>query len=266
MDVEQDFPSKIKNGYVGIEHLQRFLLLLRQLDLDASFFITADVCNRFPETVRQIHSDGHLIGCHGYCHRELWFKTYRQQLDEIERATLVLSEVLGFRPSMFRAPRFSVNERTLKALEKLDYSMDSSILPNHEVRCFKGLIKCHSHKGAPVSPYHPSLKDIKVKGSSSLIEVPLTENPLFAGAPIGAGFLNKYGVDETLKAISLVQNDYVMFLLHPWELIDIGQYYPYLEDWILEICSGDLSILEQFFEAIKKEHIVCNFKDIMQNI
>jgi peptidoglycan/xylan/chitin deacetylase (PgdA/CDA1 family) len=264
VDVEQDFPAKVKNGYLGVESLPQLLSILKQINIKATFFITADTCARYPEIMQQILDNGHLIGCHGYNHKELWFKTYYQQLKEIKKSTAIIVDTLGVQPKMFRAPRFSVNKNTIKALIKLNYEIDSSILPNHEVRMLKGIFRCHSHKNAPILPYYPSTKCILEKDTnSSLIEVPLTENPLLTGAPIGAGFLNKYGADKTLQAISMVKQDYVIFLIHPWELIDLSLYYPSLNPWVFEICSGNINEFEYFFKKLCNKYTICNLDDVL---
>lgn len=263
IDTEQDISSKLKNSYKGIDKLPLFLDLLKRMNIKACFFITADVCKRYPDTMKRLVEDGHEIGCHGYNHKELWFKTYNQQLKEIKKSTDIIHSILGVSPKMFRAPRFSVTKRTIKALEDLGYIIDSSILPNSVVKEYKGLITCHSHIGGPIQPYHPSRKNILEIGNSTIVEVPLSENPLLEGAPIGAGFLNKFGLSKTLEAIQQVKTDYVMFLIHPWELVDLFDYYPDLDSWITEICSGNLELYEELFSLMKKTHQFCTLEDLI---
>ena len=264
IDVEQDIPSKLNGSYKGIESLPQFLDLLKKMNLKASFFTTADVCIKYPEIMKRIVNENHQIGCHGYSHRELWFKTYNQQLKEIRKSTEIIKDILGIEPHIFRAPRFSANNKTIKVLEELGYEIDSSVLPNNVVKGFKGLFTFHSHIGAQNTPYHPSYKDIVKKGESPIIEVPLTENPTIEGAPIGAGFLNKFGAIKTCEIMNEVKEEYLIFLIHPWELVDLSKYYPSLDSWVLEICSENLRLYEEFFESLKKEYIFCNFKDLFQ--
>ncbi len=47
-----------------------------------------------------------------------------------------------------------------------------------------------------------------------------------------------------------------MFLMHPWELVDLKAHYPNLKEWVLELCKDDFSKFEQFFSEIKKSATV----------
>jgi peptidoglycan/xylan/chitin deacetylase (PgdA/CDA1 family) len=264
IDVEQDIPSKLNGSYKGIESLPQLLDLLKKMDIKASFFTTADVCIKYPEIMERIVTEEHQIGCHGYSHKELWFKTYKQQLKEIRKSTEVINNLLGIKPKIFRAPRFSVNEKTIRVLEELGYEIDSSVLPNNIVKELRGLITFHSHIGAHKVPYYPSSKNILEDGDTSVLEVPITENPMIKGAPIGAGFLNKYGIAKTFEVINEVKEEYLIFLIHPWELVDLSKYYPELDRWVLEICSENLNLYEDLFQLIQKSHLFCRFEDVFQ--
>jgi peptidoglycan/xylan/chitin deacetylase (PgdA/CDA1 family) len=263
VDVEEDISLYLSKSYKGVEEgLPRFLDLLESLALKADFFFTSDVCLRYPKIVRRIAEEGHGIGCHGYTHKELWFKTYGRQLRELREATESIERISGIRPKMFRAPRFSANGRTIKALEELGYRVDSSVMPGRVTRIFRGLFKVQSFEGAPKAPYHPSYRDIAREGDASILEVPLTESPV-NGITIGAGSLNKFGLEKMEEAIELVEQGYIIFLIHPWELIDLGEYYPKLKDRVKEICSNDLEPLRKFFESIHGEYEICCMSDVV---
>ncbi|KAF5436404.1 Peptidoglycan/xylan/chitin deacetylase [Candidatus Methanophagaceae archaeon] len=127
MDIEQDISSKLNESYKGVEVLPKFLDLLKKHDLKASFFTTADVCARFPNTIKRIVPEGHELGCHGLNHEMFWFKSYRKQYKEIKKATEIIEQVVGIRLKMFRTPNFGVSGKTVKALEQVGYEIDSSV-------------------------------------------------------------------------------------------------------------------------------------------
>lgn len=264
IDIEQDISSKLKNSYKGVEALPLFLNLLKKFDLNASFFTTGDICIKYPEIIKKIVDDKHELGCHGLNHEMFWFKSYKDQLKEIEKATNIIEEVSSYRPKMFRTPKFGVSIKTIKALEKLDYEIDSSVMPNAVTKILKGLYKVHSLVGAPMMPYYPSYVDITKKGDSTILEIPLTESPV-KGMMIGSGSLNKFGVDKVIDAINLVEVDYIMFLIHPWELINLQKYYPNLPDWVLEISSDNLDEFEKLFLYIKKKFRISTIDDIAKD-
>ena len=248
VDVEQDISSYLKNSYKGVElGLPPFLDMLENLKIKADFFVTADVCQKYPSIIEKIADNGHTIGSHGLQHQQLWFKSYAKQFDELSMSSKLIEKYIGEKPTMFRAPAFSATPNTLKALEKLNYSIDSSVMPGAVVKKIKGMLKVKSFKDAPRTPYHPSSKDIAKKGNMNIIEVPLSENPIFPGAPFGAGALNLFGIEKMLKATEAISEDYIIFLIHPWEIVNLGKYHPTLKNWVKDICSDDLNNFNEFF-------------------
>lgn len=263
IDVEQDISSYLKNSYKGVEFgLSPFLDLLGELKIKADFFVTADVCQRYTTIIKKIVENGHSIGSHGLSHEQLWFKSYSKQLDELSISTKVIEKYTGYRPTMFRAPSFSATGNTLKVLEKLNYTIDSSVMPGAIVKRIKGLLTIKSFKNAQRIPYHPSSKDIVKNGEMSLVEVPLTENPIFRGAPFGAGGLNSFGVEKMLGAAETVPEYYVIFLIHPWELVNLGEYHPTLKTWVKGICSDDMDKFKSFFLNIRQKFDLSTISEI----
>ena len=264
MDIEQDISSKLKSSYKGVEALPKFLDLLENHDLKASFFTTADVCIKYPDIIKRIVQEEHELGCHGLNHEMFWFKSYRKQLMEIKKATEIIENVTGIRPKMFRTPKFGVSGKTIRVLEKVGYEIDSSVMPNAVTRIFKGIYKVHSLAGAPKAPYYPSYENAAKKGDSTILEIPLTESPV-KDVTIGSGSLNKFGIKKMVDAINNVEQNYIMFLIHPWELIELREFYPHLKEWVLELGSGNLEEFEEFFEYVKKTYEISSIGEIAKN-
>jgi peptidoglycan/xylan/chitin deacetylase (PgdA/CDA1 family) len=268
MDIEQDISIYLKNSYVGVEEgIPPFLELLEKYGIVMDCFITADICKRFSKLIKNIAQKGHNIGCHGYDHSIQYYceRNYKKQLEDISRATKDIERVLGFKPNMFRAPNFSVDANTIKVLEQLDYEIDSSILPGRLVKKLK-IFTIYNHTSAPNVPYNPSRETVTKKGDSPIIEIPLTENPNLKGAPLGMGYLNFKGLNETISATHHVKNEYITFLIHPWELVDLKKYHPDLKSWVYNICSSNLKPLDSFFEYVVKEYESTTFEDIYQAV
>lgn len=264
MDIEQDISSKLKGSYKGVEALPEFLDLFKNLNLKVSFFTTADVCVKYPEIIKRIVREEHELGCHGLNHEMFWFKSYRTQLMEIKKATEVIENVVGIKPKVFRTPKFGVSGKTIKALEKVGYEIDSSVMPNAVTKIFKGLYKVHSLAGAPKTPYYPSYKDVTKEGDSTILEIPLTESPV-KGITIGSGSLNKFGIDKMVEAINQVEQGYIMFLMHPWELVNLRKYYPNLKEWVLELCSDNLEEFEKLFEYAVRKYEISTINEIAED-
>ncbi|MFQ5884128.1 MAG: polysaccharide deacetylase family protein [Thermoplasmata archaeon] len=264
VDVERDISRYIEEGYIGVkEGIPPLLDLLSDLDIQGNFFLTGNVCDKHPVIMREISSRGHSIGCHGSEHRVQYYssKSREWQEEDISKAGKQIQSVLGATPKAFRAPNFSVNSDTLQVLESLGYELDSSVLPGRRVKKWK-LFAILDFRNAPREPYRPSREEITTPGNSNIVEVPVTENPLYPGIPIGSGFLNYFGEREFLKAVGSVKQYYVVLLLHPWELVDLEEHYPELPEWVIKACKSNFRNLRTCLEELSSTNQFVLLEDI----
>lgn len=266
VDVEKDISKYLKNSYKGIEEgLPCLLDILDEFKIISDFFITANACKKYPTIINRIIDEGHNIGCHSYDHSILYgAKSYKKQYKDLTKATSEIEKITGKRLEMFRAPNFCINGDTIKALERLDYSVDSSILPGRLAKKWRLFTICN-YRNAPKTPYRLSYTDVKERGESSIVEVPLTENPLIKGVPIGTGYLNYFGYEKAVETLDKIENVYTIFLIHPWELVDLGSYYPHLREWLHKSCSSDLEPLKRLLKYVRKNYTFSTIEEIVKN-
>lgn len=261
VDVEPDFA--LPNSHAGLTSgIPRLLDVLASVSIPADFFALGEVVAQFPGIIRRIVEAGHTAGSHSNRHELLCLRPLHQQLAEIRASTQTISRLVGRPVSMFRAPNFSANGATVRALEELGILCDSSVLPGRVARRWRAL-SVYDHRSAPRRPYRPSRKDIDSPGESDVWEVPVTENPLQPGTPIGLGFLNSQGVDETVRAVEMAGGEYVAFLIHPWEAVDMPVRSQRLPRWLESACSADLDALIRFLDTAKDRWGVTTANEIV---
>ncbi len=251
VDLEQDYPTSTRS-FRGVEEgLPKLLALFRRLGIRAHFFVTADLCLGYADRLKAILAGGHDIGCHGASHQVPYYsaKPFQWQLDSIRRATHTLEACLGVRPRGFRAPNFSVNGKTIAALDATGYEHDSSVLPGRRVRRIGRTLL--DFLSAPRLPYHPSSSNPATPGNARILEIPVTENPIVGGGPLGLGFVNARGVAETLEALGTSVGSPTIFLIHPWELVDPPKRGPL---WMASGCTSDTTKIEAFLDRLVVEH------------
>lgn len=125
IDVEQDVPPYL-NTWRGIkEGLPALLDLLSKHNIRATFFVTGQAAEKFPEIVKKISRE-HEVACHGYGHERLDKLNIDEQFKGISLATKILADVTNQRILGFRAPNFKPSIYTFEILERLDYAYDSS--------------------------------------------------------------------------------------------------------------------------------------------
>lgn len=98
----------------------------------ATFFCLGWIAGRHPDLIRKIAADGHEIGCHSMNHQLVY-----NQKKEFFKADLIesisrLEDILGKKVKTYRAPGFSVTEKTKWVFEILRESgveNDCSVFP-----------------------------------------------------------------------------------------------------------------------------------------
>lgn len=120
-----------------VNSTEKILQLLSEKHLQATFFIVGWTAERFPDLVRKISEAGHEIGVHSYRHRLIYNLSPEEFRSDIVQCRDILETITGVRPACFRAPSFSITEKSLWALDILaeeGFQYDSSIYPIYHDR------------------------------------------------------------------------------------------------------------------------------------
>ncbi len=152
--------------------------LLELCRVRATFFVLGNICVKAPDLIRQIHQAGHEIQTHGYDHTEVTLMTKESFKQDLQRAKGVLEDTIGQRISGYRAPKFSIAETNLWALDVLaqcGFEYDSSIVPMR--------IRTYGIDGWPSGEHC-----LRTSSGAELIEIPVaTVRYLGRRFPLGGG-------------------------------------------------------------------------------
>ena len=232
IDLEDWFHAELIRPHAGERPVRRvaeatepILALLERYGVRATFFVVGEVLRDHPQLVRRIYERGHEVGCHGWSHRPLWaldragFIRELEAFDREAAKVLPVEEVVGF-----RAPTFSLDERTAWALEVLrerGFRYDASLFPVRNG--LYGVARCPERAYCPAAGKltvgrEPGGDDL---GAGELVELPMTAVRL-AGlrVPVSGGFYLRATPWPLLKALAQRVNaegrPFVLYL-HPWE-------------------------------------------------
>lgn len=199
-----EMPSRIERS------METILSLLEEYDTKATFFVLGWIAQRHPSLVRRIRRGGHEIASHGFWHQPLSGMTRKTFVEDVRRAQVAIESAADTTPIGFRAPSYSIDERTSWAfdgLRELGFRYDSSVYP---VRAPHGR---YGWRNSPLKPH---------RVRTDLWEFPLPTLTLWGRrvpAATGAYFriapcaVTTMAIEQNLnRGISVVVN------IHPWEL------------------------------------------------
>lgn len=187
------------------------LAMFAQQGISATFFTLGWVAQRHPALVRRIADAGHELASHGWDHERVFRMTSQEFAHDLEMSRKAIEDAGGQRVSGYRAPSFSIDQRTPWAHEVLaeqGYAYSSSVAP-----------VAHDHYGwreAPRFAFRP------VPGSD-FVEIPVT-TVTFAGRRLaagGGGFFRvlPYGFSRwAIRQVNRREGRPAVFYFHPWEV------------------------------------------------
>ena len=193
----------------------RILDLFAEADVKATFFTLGWIAQRNGPLMRRIVEAGHELASHGYDHARVFTFDRKAFAADILRARKTIEDAGGVPITGYRAPSFSIDQRTPWAYMELaeqGYAYSSSVAP-----------VAHDHYGwrkAPRFAFRPL-------PWSDLVEIPVT-TAMLGGRRVaagGGGFFRvlPYGFSRwAIRQVNRREERPAVFYFHPWE-IDPGQ-------------------------------------------
>ena len=200
------------NAWAGKEDrlhkgMDAILELLNKSNTKCTFFILGWIGERYPKLIQQLAKEGHEIASHGYSHEKVYNLNPNSFRDETKKTKDILENISGQTVRGFRAPFFSINSKSLWALEVLKecgFEYDCSISP---VKTWR-----YGISGCPEKIFE--IKEL------SILEFPVTTFQLLGKKfNVGGAYFRifpYYFFNKTYKNNSKI-NQPTMFYAHPWE-------------------------------------------------
>ena len=208
-----------------------------------TFFIVGWIAERYPGLVREIQERGHEIACHGYAHQVIFSQSKEQFKEDVRKAKSILEDIVGADVVGYRAPTYSITDKTLWALNillELGFRYDSSLFPiAHDVYGFPQaprfpfMIEFQNGRpsfGESFNDRFGTSESVSTSNESrslgpgkNLIEFPISTFRFGnRNIPVsGGGYfrLFPYSLSEwLLKSINRRESKPFFFYLHPWEI------------------------------------------------
>ncbi len=185
------------------------LALFAESGVKATFFTLGWVAHRYPGLIRRIVEAGHEIASHGWDHQRVFTMDAHVFRADLARARAAIEDAAGVKVTGYRAPSFSIDQRTPWAhvvLAEEGYTYSSSIAPVQ-----------HDHYGWREAPRYA----FRPLSDSALIELPVTVAEIGKRRlATGGGFFRLLPAALTNFAVRQVNgvDRPAIFYFHPWEI------------------------------------------------
>jgi peptidoglycan/xylan/chitin deacetylase (PgdA/CDA1 family) len=101
------------------EFTPKFLDLLKENQIKATFFCIGKQIEKYPDTFQRIISEGHSLGNHTYSHsNNTGFLSTSKMIEEIEKCDDVIFEIGNIKTNLYRPPFGVTNPNISKAIKK----------------------------------------------------------------------------------------------------------------------------------------------------
>lgn len=138
---------------------------LKKYGVKATFFLLGTNMEKFPEFVKRISEEGHVIANHTYSHVNLTQVSDQEYHNQIQRSNEIIQNLVGYKPKFFRPPYGAINENQLQwateqgmmvtqwSVDTLDWQGLSAenITSTVEANAFPGsIVLQHNAQGVPL--------------------------------------------------------------------------------------------------------------------
>ena len=103
-------------------YTSQILDVLKENNVQASFFITAHYLNTQEELVRRMIKEGHIVGNHTVNHKDLVKLSDEEIKREITDLSNSIYDKFGYEVTFFRPPKGEYSERIIKIASELNYT------------------------------------------------------------------------------------------------------------------------------------------------
>lgn len=101
----------------------QILDILRKYNVPATFFLIGNKIIQYPEVVKRIIAEGHIIANHTWSHPDLTKITKEELIAETKLTEDILKDITALRTALIRPPEGAVSENVINSLQELSYKV-----------------------------------------------------------------------------------------------------------------------------------------------
>lgn len=122
VDTEKPLLALTFDSAWGAEDLKDILSILEKHNAPATFFVTGEWAQKYPDAIRMIDKSGHDIANHGNSHKHMPQISTAEMKTEIQDCHNAVKKITGKDMTLFRAPYSDWNSEVISVAHSLGYS------------------------------------------------------------------------------------------------------------------------------------------------
>ncbi len=99
----------------------QILNVLKEHEVPATFFVMGRRCELFPEVLKRMVEEGHVIGNHTWSHPNIIKLSNDKVIQELKDTERIIKKLAGYTPTLFRSPYGSMDREKLKLIANREY-------------------------------------------------------------------------------------------------------------------------------------------------
>lgn len=107
----------------GNSNTDLLLSLLKEAGAPATFFVTGEFCDKYPEDVKKIHDAGHEIGNHSDVHPHVEGININDLISDTRECSRKIKMITGSEPKIYRAPYGEYDDNVVSTIEGMGLKM-----------------------------------------------------------------------------------------------------------------------------------------------
>lgn len=225
---------------VATKAIPRYLELFAQAKIPATFFVIgSDLGSKgLAQALKTAHSAGVELANHSFSHDYALSRRSAADIEaDLRQCEDAMLSQLGVKPVGFRAPGYTMSAAMLEAVQARGYVYDSSAFPAAPYYAAKATVMAVLQVAgrpsravldspkvllAPRVPYRPSSKNPYSRGSSRVVELPMSVSP-WARVPFIGTFATTLPwavVEATFRRLR--HDELFNFELHAVDVLDVS--------------------------------------------
>lgn len=107
----------------GNSNTDLLLQLLKDADAKATFFVTGEFCDKYPEDVKKMYDAGHEIGNHSDVHPHVEGININDLIEDTRECSRKIKMITGEEPKLYRAPYGEYDNNVVNTIEGMGLKM-----------------------------------------------------------------------------------------------------------------------------------------------